>query len=178
MNRAFLFSSFVLTLVANLRADQNGTNTFIARHSKDLVVLKGEDLVPADADRFSEAACTILYFGAGWCPDCRRFSPALVEAYDHQASGVARFEVLLISRDKNAEGMLKFMKTEKMKWPALAFDKIATADDLNRFYSGRGIPCLTVVDGSGKVLLQSKDDQDANEILQQLQGLLRTPQKK
>jgi hypothetical protein len=30
--------------------------------------------------------------------------------------------------------MLEYMRHTKMKWPALAFDKVAKADDLKRFY--------------------------------------------
>src|SRR5215831_12763664 len=115
-------------------------NAVIAPHAGDIVVLHGQELVPFKGDDFLQAPYTVLYFGAGWCPDCRRFSPTLVDAYDHQPSGRKRFEVLLISRDKNAEGMVKFMKTEQMRWPALAFDEVAAAEDLNRFYSGHGIP--------------------------------------
>ena len=61
------------------------------------------------------------------------------------------------------------MRSEKMTWPALAYDKVSKAEDLQRFYSGHGIPCLTVIDSNGAIVLQSKDDQDAKEILQSLQ---------
>jgi nucleoredoxin len=146
----------------------------VAGHARDLVVLDGQQLVSFHSDRFLQAPFLVVYFGAGWCPDCRRFSPALVDAYNRQPSGARRFEVLLVSRDKTAQGMLNFMTAEKMTWPALAFDKIATADDLERLYSGHGIPCLTVLDSDGKIVLQSKNDQDANEVLEQLQELIKT----
>jgi hypothetical protein len=64
--------------------------------------------------------------------------------------------------------MLKYMKSEHMPWPALAFEKVSEAKDLSDLYSGKGIPCLTVLDSKGTVVLQSKNDQDANEVLQQL----------
>jgi nucleoredoxin len=147
-------------------------NVVMTPHAGDLVVFSGDHLVPFDATQFLQARYTVLYFGAGWCPDCRRFSPSLVEAYNRQVPGVRQFEVLLLSQDKNPEGMLKFMKSEKMRWPALAFDKIAGAKDLNRFYSGYGIPCLTAIDSRGAIVLQSKSDQDAAEILKQLEALL------
>jgi len=60
-----------------------------------------------------------------------------------------------------------------MSWPALAFEKIEDAQDLKHLYSGHGIPCLTVVDSRGAMVLQSKDDQDGNDVLQQLQDLLK-----
>jgi len=64
------------------------------------------------------------------------------------------------------------MRHLNMKWPALSFDKVAGAGDLQKFYSGDGIPCLTVIDQKGVVVLQSKSDQDANHVLKQLQDLL------
>ena len=150
----------------------------LAPHAHDLVVLDGNKLVPFESTEFLRARYTVLYFGAGWCPDCRRFSPALVEAYDKQPISANRFEVLLISHDKNADSMLNFMRVEKMKWPALAFEKVATAEDLHRFYSGHGIPCLTVIDSSGHIVLQSKSDQDGKDVLQQFEQLLVAPLKK
>jgi nucleoredoxin len=154
------------------RATEPSVNPVLAPHTNDLVVLKGEQLVPYDAEQFVKAPLTVLYFGAGWCPDCRKFSPALVSAYDGQPRDARQFEVLLISRDKDAEGLLKFMKVEKMRWPALAFDKVASASDLQRFYSGHGIPCVTVIDSKGKILLQSKSDQDGQQILGEFEELL------
>jgi thiol-disulfide isomerase/thioredoxin len=149
-------------------------NSLIAAHDRDLVVLEGERLVAFNSSDFPRAPYTVVYFGAGWCPDCRRFSPALVEAYNRQSASERKFEVLLVSRDRSDEGMLKFMKAEKMPWPALAFDKIASARDLEALYSGHGIPCLTVIDATGAVLIQSQSDQDAREVLNRLEALPRS----
>lgn len=162
-----------VVMVPWLLAAQPLTNDILAAHSHDFVVLNGPALVASDSTQFLQARYTVLYFGAGWCPDCRRFSPALVDAYNRQPAGIKPFEVLLLSRDKDAEGMLKFMRSEKMTWPALRFDKLEQASDLTRLYSGHGIPCLTVIDRQGKVVLQSKDDQDANEVLRELEKLLK-----
>jgi nucleoredoxin len=174
-NRALrFFLAAWLVMFCGLVVGGPARNVVIAPHAPDLVALDGQELVSFKSEDFLRAEYTILYFGAGWCPDCRKFSPALVAAYDHQPQREKRFEVLLISRDNNAEGMLKFMRREKMRWPALAFEKVAAAEDLNRLYSGKGIPCLTVLDSNGTVVLESKDDQDANEVLAHLQALLQT----
>jgi thiol-disulfide isomerase/thioredoxin len=151
-----MFLGFAALAPVLVRA-QPTPNVVLAQHAKELIILKGQTLAAFNADRFLQAPYTVLYFGAGWCPDCRRFSPSLAAAYDHQASGVKRFEVLLLSQDKNAEGMFKFMSSEKMKWPALEFGKLDQAKDLTRFYTGHGIPCLTVIDRQGNIVLQSKD---------------------
>lgn len=163
----------LLVLFPVLSRAQSVTNNPISPHAQNLVVLQGEKLVPLKPDEFLRAPYTILYFAAGWCPDCRRFSPALVDAYDRQDKGEKRFEVLLLTRDKTEGDMLRYMQREKMKWPALAFDKAGAASDLEKYYSGHGIPCLTVIDRDGNVVLQSRSDQDANEVLRELQALLK-----
>ena len=154
------------------------TKNAVAAHTQDLVKLEGDKLVPFKSAEFLKAPYTVIYFSAGWCPDCRRFSPALVEAYGKQSKDRPRFEVVLFSMDKTAEGMLKFMKAENMNWPAIAFDKVGAAEDLKKYYSGHGIPCLSVIDPEGKLVLQSQSDQDALEVLKQLKDFLDRPELK
>jgi thiol-disulfide isomerase/thioredoxin len=165
--------SFLLVLPFASRA-ADALNSAIAPHARDLVSLQGDQLTPFKSDEFLKARYTILYFSAGWCVDCRRFSPSLVSAYDAQPKGTNRFEVLLLTEDKTEKDMLEYMRHTKMNWPALAFDKVAKADDLKKYYSGSGIPCLTVIDQKGAVVLQSESDQDATKVLKQLQDRLAT----
>jgi nucleoredoxin len=165
--QATVFSLALAAWAASVGAGES--NVVITPHAGDLVVLQNDKLVSFDAGKFLRAPMTVLYFGAGWCPDCRKFSPKLVSAYQAQGRE-KKFEVLLIPKDKTEEGMVKFMKAEKMPWPALAFSKSAQAGDLNKFYSGKGIPCLTVIDRAGKILKQSNSDQDAAEILNSIRS--------
>jgi thiol-disulfide isomerase/thioredoxin len=166
-----LVLGLMMVLPSVVRAEDS-PNSVLATHARDFVSVQGEQLAPFKSDEFLKARYTVLYFSAGWCIDCRRFSPSLVSAYDAQQKGGNRFEVLLLTRDKSESDMLRYMRHTKMNWPALAFDKVAGADDLKKFYSGAGIPCLTVIDQKGAVVLQSKSDQDATRVLKQLQGLL------
>lgn len=173
MLRNLALFSFALLVAFSIpgQVAQTG-NPVLTPHAAELVALRGDQLTPFNDTKFLSAPYTVLYYSAGWCPDCRKFSPSLVEAYAHQPKGGVRFEVLLLSQDKNPEGMLKYMQTEKMQWPALAFDKIKGAEDLKKLYSGHGIPCLTVLNAKGEVVLQSKSDQDANEVLKEFQEML------
>jgi thiol-disulfide isomerase/thioredoxin len=165
---------FLVWLVALPLAVGNAaptTNVVVAPHAGELVALQDDQLVPFKSGKYLEAPYIVLYFSAGWCPDCRRFSPTLVAAYDRQPT--KQFEVLLLSRDKSQADMLKYMRTDKMKWPALAFDKLGEAQDLKKYFSSKGIPCLSVIDPEGKVVLQSKSDQDAAEVLRELEELIK-----
>ena len=167
-NICFLIILTLSVSCCGLFAEQTNGNPVVSPYADSLVVLRGEKLAPFNADKFLQAPFIVLYYGASWCPDCRRFSPSLVTAYDQQPADNKRFGVLLVSQDQSEEGMLKFMKTEKMTWPAVAFSKLSDAKTLQELYSGHGIPCLTVLDRRGKVVLQSKTDQDAESVLTEL----------
>lgn len=63
-----------------------------------------------------------------------------------------------------------------MTWPALAYDK-KSASPLRK-YSGRGIPCLVVVDAEGKVISDSYEGVDyvgPTKVRKDLDKLLKGP---
>ena len=56
--------------------------------------------------------------------------------------------------------MLDYMKQDGMPWPALSFSKASQGGSPLEKYAGRGIPCLVVIDGEGKVISHSyKEEQ-------------------
>jgi thiol-disulfide isomerase/thioredoxin len=173
MKNGFSLALICSVLMFVLSGKAAEKNMIVGPHSQDLVVLRDGQLVNFRSEQFVKAPYTVLYFAAGWCPDCRRFSPSFVSAYDHQSAGSKRFEVLLISKDRTESELVKYMQSEKMKWPALAFDKVERAEDLQKFHTGKGIPWLTVIDPKGQILLQSTSDRDAEEVLQHLQELVK-----
>jgi len=93
----------------------------------------------------------LLYFSAHWCPPCRAFTPKLVNFYNEKKQG--DFEVIFISSDRNKKAMQAYMKETSMPWPAIQFDKIKKSN--LRSYAGNGIPCLVLLDQTGKVLSDS-----------------------
>ena len=95
-----------------------------------------------------------LYFSARWCPECRKFTPKLVSYYNKVAAAHPEFEILFISNDKSSSAMETYMRDEQMPWPALAYDKIAGNQGLLK-YAGSGIPCLVIVDDTGKVIFDT-----------------------
>src|SRR5579864_1442781 len=148
MNRCVVRSLILLfaLLGTGLRA-VGEQNVILAPHASDLVVLQGKKLVPfKHAYPFLKAEYTILYFGAGWCSDCRKFSPGLVAAYEHPFLGRRPFEVLYIPQDRSEAEMRQFMIKEKMKWPALAYEKVGGAEDLAKYHPKKSIPWLAVID--------------------------------
>jgi nucleoredoxin len=120
----------------------------------DLVSSRNGVLHPYLDAEFEKKKLIALYFSAHWCPPCRKFTPALVAFYNKNASAHPEFEVLLVSNDKSAAAMEAYMRNEQMPWPALTFEKVPGNEALRK-YAGSGIPCLVVVDDTGKVVLDT-----------------------
>lgn len=116
-----------------------------------LVRLEGGTLRPFDGARLTGVKFYAIYFSAGWCPPCREFTPGFVDAYEKIRALYPEFEVVLVNHDKSPADMFAYMRDDKMAWPAVRWDQIRGAAELNR-YCGDGIPCLVLVDENGKVL--------------------------
>lgn len=119
-----------------------------------LVAVEGGELRPQPDGRLAGVRFYGLYFSAGWCGPCRRFTPELLDAYGKIRALYPEFEVVFVSRDKSTADMLAYMREDRMPWPALAWDQGRATREINR-YAGSGIPCLVLVDAEGKVLSDS-----------------------
>ena len=119
-----------------------------------LVGPRGTALVQLPGDIASGKKYYALYFSAGWCPPCHTFTPKLVNFYNQTHAQHPEFEVIFISSDNSEEDMRKYMEEYKMPFPALRFDAKANTPKIAA-YGGPGIPCLVLVNASGKVLADS-----------------------
>lgn len=117
----------------------------------DLVSWKTGSLVRYDDEALGRKKLIALYFSAHWCGPCRRFTPQLVEFYNRNAAQHPEFEIVLVSDDKTPFGMETYMRETQMPWPAIDFAKLPGKAAIKK-YSGNGIPCLVVLDPSGKVI--------------------------
>ena len=95
-----------------------------------------------------------LYFSAYWCGPCRKFTPNLVGFYNKNAAAHPEFEILFVSVDKSAPAMESYMRDMQMPWPAVSYDKVSGNQALRK-YAGSSIPCLVVVDETGKVVFDT-----------------------
>ena len=100
------------------------------------------------------AAAIALYFSAHWCAPCRVFTPKLVEFYNRIAPQHPEFEIVLVSYDKSPFGLETSMRDAQVPWPAINFAKLPGKEALKK-YAGESIPCLVVLDASGKVIFDT-----------------------
>jgi nucleoredoxin len=103
---------------------------------------------------FEKKKLIALYRSAHWCAPCRKFTPQLVAFYNRIAAAHPEFEIVFVSDDKSANAMEGYMRDEQMPWPGVSYDKVAGNAALMKFF-GESIPCLVVVDESGKVIFDT-----------------------
>lgn len=128
---------------------------FEERITRDLVQLKGNRVGRIGSDEVGPHDYYAIYYSAAWCPPCRTFTPKLVEFYKQQkALHGDRFEIIFVSRDRDAKSMQDYITDYDMTWPAVDHRRIDSNRELTA-YRGPGIPCLVVIDNEGEVLSHS-----------------------
>ena len=132
-----------------------GSTTPIAALVKGSLVTSKNGVLSVHTDQAFEKKKLIgLYFAGQWCSQCRRFTPQLVEYYNRIAAAHPEFEILFVSSDRSAAAMNAHMSDTQMPWPAVKYETIKDNQELRR-YAGSGVPCLVLVDASGKVISDS-----------------------
>ena len=149
------FVALALLIVQSASAE----NTIHPSLKDNLVISKGKKLEKFDDSALAETKYYALYYSAAWCGPCRAFTPDLVKWYKRHKSKHPEFELIFVSSDRSEEEMAKYMKEDDMPWPALAFDKKKSTSAITKF-SGRGIPCLVLIDDAGNVISHSYDGQN------------------
>ncbi len=120
----------------------------------DLISWHNGGLARFDDETLEKKKLVALYFSAHWCPPCRKFTPQLVEYYNRVAPQHPEFEIIFISFDRSQFAMETYMREANMPWPAIDFTKVPGKEAIRK-YAGEGIPCLVLVDPSGKVISDS-----------------------
>lgn len=117
-----------------------------------IVELLGPELVTADGRTVETSSLQgkviALYFSAGWCGPCVRFTPVLVRM---QEAHKEDFEVVFVSFDRTAEAMEDYMRQSAMPWPAIPYDS-PRRSALRKEFEVRGIPRVIIVDDQGRTL--------------------------
>jgi len=122
----------------------------------------------APSETLAERRYVLLYFSAGWCGPCRRFTPQLASFYSDHAQSHS-FEVLFVSSDRSAQDMQQYMQGANMTWPAIPYAQVEQSR-LSRTYGVRGIPRLVILGQDGNVVMRGDGGAVAtlNEFIQML----------
>lgn len=97
-----------------------------------------------------------LYFSAGFCPPCHKFTPVLKEFYNIMNEDNKDLEIVFVSKDKTEEELMNYY--EKMPWTYIPFGD-ARIEKLLEKYDITGIPVLAVLNTKGElVTMDGKKD--------------------
>lgn len=118
----------------------------------ELVSVQGSEVAALKSDSLSNVKFVAFYYSAKWCPPCVAFTPSLVEAYKEIRAKHPEFELVFVSNDRTASAMADYMKSYKMPFPAIRYDRIDALSVLRRPDHESGIPNLVFLDASGKEL--------------------------
>ena len=91
----------------------------------------------------------LVSFWAGWCPDCRRENPFIVEAYNKYKG--KNFTVLGVSLDRNRETWLNTIEQQGLTWTQVS-DLKYWQGDVVELYAIRWVPTGILLDPDGKIL--------------------------
>ena len=90
----------------------------------------------------------LIDFWASWCAPCRREIPNLRNLYAKYGS--RGFQIISISRDKNAEDWKKAIEDEQLTWP-----NFLDESDIAKLYKVRAIPTMYLVDADGRIVAEN-----------------------
>ena len=147
-------AAFLATKSAQPRwADSESSVTKALRNR--LHIVREEKLAKHDPAALPEPELYLVYFSAGWCGPCHRFTPSLIETYQRwQATQPGRVEVVFVSNDRTAQEQARYAREAGMPWPMLEYSQLGRVKVIER-WAGNGIPCLVAVTRDGEVLFHS-----------------------
>ncbi len=115
---------------------------------ENLVKLEGKELKPYKL-KPRPSKYYIFYYTASWCPPCQAFTPSLVKFYNKHKND--KFELVLITSDRDEEAMKGYAIDKKMPWPQLKHSEAVSFKQ--KFNHGvLGIPSVIVCDLQGKII--------------------------
>jgi nucleoredoxin len=146
-----LYQSQIARERATARPQAPNANAIRELVKGDLISLRNGALGHFDDEALEKKKLIALYFSAHWCAPCRKFTPELVDYYNRVATQHPEFEIVFVSFDKSQFAMETYMREANMPWPAIDFPKLGGKEAIRK-YAGQGIPCLVLVDATGRVI--------------------------
>ncbi len=130
----------------------------------NLLILKDRELQP-HAPESKPKNYYVFYYTASWCPPCQAYTPDLVRFYNRAKRNNDKFELVLISSDREEDAMVEYAKDKKMPWPQLKLSEVRSFG--GKFnHSVSGIPAVVVCDLEGNVVARTRDFSELRKLLQ------------
>ncbi|MGJ8634369.1 MAG: thioredoxin-like domain-containing protein [Luteolibacter sp.] len=129
----------------------------------NLVKLNGKSLKRYEPES-TPTEYYVFYYTASWCPPCQAYTPDLVKFYERTKTDNDKFELVLISSDRDEDAMEGYAKSKKMPWPQLKMS------DVKKFRSKfdhdvTGIPSVVVCDLEGNIVAKTRDFGELKKLL-------------
>ena len=155
MKRILKIMTFCLGFSLGITSARAAHEDTLAGTENQLVGRNGREI---NSEVIAKKAYLFIYFSAGWCPLCKKFTPQLADFYKkHYQNG--DFEVLFVSSDKSADEMRKYWATAGI--PGLALKReCKRSDELTRQFGATegGIPCVVLLGPDGTLLASSFEE--------------------
>lgn len=108
----------------------------------------------------------LIDFWASWCGPCRKENPNVVKAY--AAYKDKGFEVFSVSLDKDREGWLKAIATDKLIWPNHVSDLKYWKSAGAAAYGVTAIPFTVLIDREGRIVAKKLRGEALEQKLKEL----------
>ncbi|VDL81148.1 unnamed protein product [Nippostrongylus brasiliensis] len=99
-----------------------------------------------DAGEYLKGKMVGLYFSASWCPPCRSFTPKLKRFYEAVKESHPEFEIVLVSRDKEADALFEYYDEHMGDWTFIP--------ELLEKYNARSIPGMKIIKPDGSEVVK------------------------
>jgi len=119
----------VSNLLGNSLTDNCGNLTRTSRLQSDLIV---------------------LYFGASYCPPCRKLHKYLDKVYTKWITKEKSISVVYVSSDESEEEFDSYFA--KQNWLAIPYEKSERRAQLQKHFHVHSIPQLVVLNANGEIL--------------------------
>jgi len=126
----------------------------------DLVVRHEGAFVPYDDESLQSKKFFLFFFSANGSPAGRQFTKRLVDYYELTIGQHPTLAVVFFSADRSQFGMETYMNQSNMPWPAVAFARIGAQAAAMQIDVVHEIPCLLLLDSSGRLLSKSGSEQN------------------
>ena len=164
MNKFKTLTLFLLILIGNLSLADEKKNSVFASLKGKLIELK--DGKAEDAKISPDVDYYVLYHSASWWGGCKAVTKQLVSLNEKniKLGDKKKFQLVLVDYDRTPEGLVKYLKSSKINWPAIKLDQKKNLKKLVSLGETGFIPNIVLIKTDGSMV-----SNDRAEVLKKLE---------